>query len=114
MSTAVGHGLVGPNARGKPVSFAKRDGVPIFGPRRGGPLVGVPASAAGRVLARASPAQKGNPVNIPELGRWTEGHSLLSDAEPGPRKGDGLGDWGEGPSGSHLAATLSRPLGHCP
>jgi hypothetical protein len=30
MSTALGHGSVGPNARGKPVSFAKRGGVPNF------------------------------------------------------------------------------------
>ena len=31
MSTAVGHGLADPNARGKPVSHAKRGGGLVFG-----------------------------------------------------------------------------------
>jgi hypothetical protein len=70
----------------------------------------------------AEPAQKGTPVKIPEPEGWTEYYSFFllysfSVLEKA-RKGffwDGRGiKWEKGfKSGTHMAATLNRPLGYC-
>ena len=96
MSTALGHGLVDPKRRGKPVSFANKGGrvsglmgalgffsfflltgegtllrslLPVEGERGGCSIL----SEGWRVLGHTpSAVSKGNPAKIPEPEGWTE------------------------------------------